>query len=416
MRAMLTGNVAAAWGARLAKVDYIPAFPITPQTEIIETLSHWVADGTLTGRFVMMDSEHSMMTAAGAAAATGVRVFTATSSQGLLYAMEMLYSIAGWRVPLVLVNVSRAVSAPITLEADHNDVLAARDTGFLQLHTETCQEVVDTILMAYRIAEDPMIQLPVIVNMDGFTLSFTREPVEIPSADEMAAFLPPYHPEHAFFKASAPMSQGVAALGGTAYSYFRYQTHLAALNAIEVHQRIAAEFAVITGRRYDVIDCYRLEDAEDVFVMCNALASVGKDAVNRLREQGRRVGLLRLRLIRPLPKVAISEALRGKRCVVVVDQNLSPGLGGILFQEIAGTLYNEPDRPRTLSSFSGGLGGKEIHFDDFVSMLDAAQTSAVPDGSTTRLLYNEGEWNRMRGLLKTAGKEVPSDDPLSVRS
>src|SRR5512145_2976206 len=162
---MLTGNAAAAWGARLAAVDYVPAFPITPQTEIIETIARWIYAGELSTRMVMMDSEHSMLTAAGTAAATGVRVFTATSSQGLVYGFEMLYVIAGLRLPLVLVNVSRALSHPITLEPDHNDVLSARDTGFLQIHTETCQEVLDSILMAYRLAEDAGVRLPVIVNL-----------------------------------------------------------------------------------------------------------------------------------------------------------------------------------------------------------------------------------------------------------
>src|SRR6266511_3167847 len=199
-RQMLTGNMAAAWGARLAAVDYVPAFPITPQTEIIETLAQWFGDGTMRGRFVSLDSEHSMLTAAGAAAATGARVFTATSSQGLLYGFEVLYTIAGWRVPVVLVNVSRALASPITLEADHNDILSARDTGFLQIHTETCQEVVDTILMAYRLAEDQRVMLPVLVNLDGFTLSFTREPVVLPEPEAAAAFLPTYQPDHAFIR------------------------------------------------------------------------------------------------------------------------------------------------------------------------------------------------------------------------
>ncbi len=169
-REMLTGNVAAAWGARLAEVDYVPAFPITPQTEIIETISEWVHGGVMPGRYVNMDSEHSMLTAAGAAAAAGARVFTATSSQGLLYGFELLYTIAGWRVPLVLANVSRGLASPITLEPDHNDVLAGRDCGFLQIHAETCQEVLDSILMAYRINEDPRVLLPSIVNLDGFYL------------------------------------------------------------------------------------------------------------------------------------------------------------------------------------------------------------------------------------------------------
>ena len=164
-RKLLTGNGAAAWGARLARIDYVPAFPITPQTEIIETLEHWIDNDQMPGRLVTMESEHSMITAAGAAAATGVRVFSATSSQGLLYGMEMLYTVAGWRAPFVLINVSRGLSAPITLEADHNDVMAARDSGFLQLHCATCQEVLDSTLIAYRLAEDARVRLPAIVSL-----------------------------------------------------------------------------------------------------------------------------------------------------------------------------------------------------------------------------------------------------------
>jgi pyruvate ferredoxin oxidoreductase alpha subunit len=246
---LLTGNAAAAWGARLADVDYIPAFPITPQTEIIDLLARWAAEGEIPARFVTLDSEHSMSTAAGAAAAAGARVFTATSSQGLLYGFEVLYTIAGWRVPLVLVNVSRALASPITLEADHNDILAARDSGFVQIHSETCQEVVDSILMAYRLAEDGRVMLPVLVNLDGFTLSFTREPVTLPAAAEVAEFLPAYRPNHAFIRGDKPMAQGAAVLGGVAYSYFRYQQHLAQQNVLEVHEDIAEEFAARFGRR-----------------------------------------------------------------------------------------------------------------------------------------------------------------------
>jgi pyruvate ferredoxin oxidoreductase alpha subunit len=226
-RKLITGNGAAAWAARLAGVDYVPAFPITPQTEIIETIASWTDGKEMDATMVTMESEHSMITAAGAAAATGVRVFTATSSQGLLYAMEMLYTVAGWRVPFVLVNVSRALASPVTLEPDHNDVLAARDSGFLQLHCSTCQEVLDGVLLAYRLAEDRRVRLPVIVNLDGFYLSFTREPVEIPDAETVRRFLPPFAPGGTGFRASAPVSQAVAVLGGGPYSYFRYETHLA---------------------------------------------------------------------------------------------------------------------------------------------------------------------------------------------
>ena len=205
-RKLITGNAAAAWGARLAGAQYIPAFPITPQTEIIETLSRWIDSGDMDARMVTMDSEHSMVTAAGAAAVTGVRTFTATSSQGLLYAMEMLYNTAGWRAPYVLVNVSRALAAPVTLEPDHNDVLAARDSGFLQIHCATCQEVLDDTILAFALAEDERVRLPVLVNLDGFYLSFTREPVEFPDADTVARFLPPFDPESIRFRASAPLS------------------------------------------------------------------------------------------------------------------------------------------------------------------------------------------------------------------
>lgn len=220
MRRLITGNRAAAWGVRLAAVDYAPLFPITPQTEIMETLFEWAENGEMACRTVTMDSEHSMLTAAGAAAASGVRVFTATSSQGLLYAMEMLYTIAGWRVPLVMVNVSRGLSAPITLEPDHNDILAARDSGFLQVHCATCQEVLDFVMFAYRLAEHSHVRLPVIVNMDGFYLSFTREPVVIPDAETVRSFVGEYNPENTSFQAGKSSSQGVVVLGGTPYSFF----------------------------------------------------------------------------------------------------------------------------------------------------------------------------------------------------
>ena len=403
---MLTGNLAAAWGARLADVDYVPSFPITPQTEIVEALAEWCERGEMAARFVTMDSEHSMMTAAGAGAATGARVFTATSSQGLLHAFELLYSIAGWRVPLVLVNVSRALAAPITLEPDHNDVLAARDSGFLQIHAETCQEVLDSVLMAYRIAEDPRVMLPVLVNLDGFYLSFTREPVVLPDPGKVRAFLPPYRPPHLGFKASAPQALGVAVLGGSTYTYFRHQMHLAAVNALGVHQDAAAEFERLFGRRYDLVEGYRLDGAEDVLVMSNAFATKGKAAVDAARARGRRIGLLRLRVIRPWPAAAIAQALRGRRAVAVLDQNLAPGLGGILFQEIAASLYHEPFRPTALCSFIGGLGGKDVSAAEFESIF--AQTEEAGErgrGIGPVLLYTEGEHREVAQLLDIAGKQ-----------
>lgn len=401
---MLTGNASAAWGVRLADVDYIPAFPVTPQTEIIETLSKWIGEGSMDARFVTMDSEHSMITAAGAASATGVRAFTATSSQGLMYGFEMLYTVAGWRVPLVMVNVSRGLSSPITLEPDHNDILAMRDTGFLQIHCESCQEVLDSILLAYRIAEDERVLLPAVVNMDGFYLSFTREPVEIPNIEKVRSFLPAYEPKHAFFKASKPMAQGVAVLGGPIYSYFKYQMHMASRNALEVYKEVSKEFEYIFGRHRNIMEGYMLDDARYVIVMTNSFSTLGKTAVKKAREKNIPLGLLRLRLLRPFPEEDIKDALKGRYAVAVMDQNISVGKGGILYPEIAGTLYNEKQKPLLLS-FIGGLGGKNISGSefDFVidSMINAYNTGNVP---SAQLLYTEAEWKDMERLKKIAKK------------
>jgi pyruvate ferredoxin oxidoreductase alpha subunit len=403
---LLTGNAAAAWGARLADVDYIPAFPITPQTEIIELLAQWSANGDMPARFVTMDSEHSMLTAAGAAAAAGARVFTATSSQGLLYGFEVLYTIAGWRVPLVLVNVSRALASPITLEADHNDILAARDTGFLQIHAETCQEIVDSILMGYRLAEDERVMLPVLVNLDGFTLSFTREPVTLPSPAAVGEFLPVYRPRHAYIRGDKPMAQGTAVLGGAPYSYFRYQQQRAQENALAVHQTIADEFAARFGRRYDLIESFQLDDAEYVLVMSNAFATKGKAAVQRWRARGIKIGLLRLRVIRPFPAEVIAATLAGRKAVAVIDQNLAPGHGGILYPEIATALYKEAQRPPLLSVI-GGLGGKDISDGEFEAVLHNLERAAAGERVVSPLLlYTKLEHERTRTLLRIAGKET----------
>ncbi len=405
-RRLLTGNGAAAWGARLADVDYVPAFPITPQTEIIETLEAWIAAGELDARLVTLESEHSMLTAAGAAAATGARAFTATSSQGLLYAMEMLYAVAGWRAPFVLVNVSRGIAAPVTLGSDHDDVLAARDTGFLQIHCATCQEVLDAVLVAARLGEHPRVRLPVIVNLDGFTLSFTREPVEIPDAGEVAGFLPAFEPGPVQFRASRPVSQAVAVLGGGPYSYFRYEMQRAAESALEAHAGIAEDFAARFGRDLGALETHRNEDAELVLVTIGAAATSARAAVDRLREAGRRVGLVRPRLVRPWPGAALAEALAGKRGVAVLDQNLSIGRGGELHAAMAASLYGRQDAPRVLASFVGGLGGRDVAPEELDAMLDETE-SAAREGRVppTRLLYTAEELREVRKLQGIAVAE-----------
>ena len=409
---LLTGNAAAAWGARLAAADYIPAFPITPQTEIIETLGAWIDSEEMPARMVTLESEHSMLTAAGAAAATGVRVFSATSSQGLLYAMEMLYTVAGWRAPFVLVNVSRGLSAPITLEADHNDILAARDCGFLQIHCADCQEVLDSVLLAYRLAEDPAIRLPVLVNLDGFYLSFTREPVAVPEVEAVRRFLPPFDPGNIRFTASAPESQAVAVLGGGPYSYFRYEMHLAALNGVSVYQQAAAEFAAIFGRQRDAVETYRTDDAELVFYMIGSFATKAREAVDRLREAGQKVGLVRPRLLRPFPAEPVAAALAGRQGVIVIDQNLSLGQGGVLYTELLASLYGQPGARPVVTSFIGGLGGRDISAEEFYHMVtvtrQAIATGRVPP---PRLLYTAGELREIRKLQAIASVEREETAP-----
>lgn len=409
-RALLTGNAAAAWGARLARVDYVPAFPITPQTEIIETLAGWFAAGEMRGRLTTLESEHSMVTAAAAAAATGVRVFTATSSQGLLYAMEMMFAVPGWRAPFVLVNVSRALATPITLEPDHTDVLAARDSGFVQIHCSGCQELLDSVLIAYRLAEHPAVRVPVLVNQDGFHLSFTREPVEIPPAAQVDEFLPPFDARASGLRASRPKSQAVAVLGGSPYSYFRYQLHLAVQAAGEVHDEVAGEFARVFGREHPAVETYRSDDAEVVFLLIGSFASKAKAAADRLREEGVRAGVVRPRLLRPYPAAALRRALAGRRAVAVVDQNLSMGFGGVLHGELTAALHGRAGMPLA-ASFIGGLGGRDITLGEFRAMaidaLAAARKGVVPE---PRLLYTQAELRGVRNLQAIAHAQTGGEE------
>ena len=403
---MLTGNKAAAWGARMAAVEYVPAFPITPQTEIVETLAKWFADGSLQGKFTNMDSEHSMFMAAGSAAATGVRVFTASSSQGILHGMESLYTIAGWRTPLVMVNVSRALATPITLEPDHNDVMSTRDCGMIQLHAETCQEVFDFVLMAYRIAEDPNVCLPVLVNMDGFYLSFTREPVLIPDNEEVRKFLPLYAAKQPVFQASQPMARASAVLGGAAYTSFKLQQDLACRNAEICFNDAAKDFNKHFGRFYESVEKFHLDDAEYVFVMSNSFATKGKSAVLKLRQQGIKVGLLKLRLFRPFPSDAIASALCGHAKVAVIDQNIAPGMGGITYPEIVTSLYSLEDRPEKILSVTGGLGGKGMGDEDFMAIIEHLDK---PEMHSPLYLYDETDPNSFTRLQEIARlkEEVP---------
>lgn len=399
---MMTGNTAAAWAARLADVDYIPAYPITPQTEIIETLAKWISEGVMKAKLVQLESEHSMLTAAGTASLTGARVFTATSSQGLLYGFEMLYNIAGWRAPIVLVNVSRGLAAPITLEPDHNDVLAARDSGFMQFHAETCQEVLDLVLIAYRVSEDKQVFLPSIVNMDGFYLSFTREPVKLPTRKTVENFLPPYEAFYPF-RAYSSVVKGAAVIGGHIYSYFKYNIHESMNKALDIFEKAASEYESLTGRKLEVCEEYMLDDAEYVLVMSNSFATVGKRAVKFLRDKKIPAGLLKLVAIRPFPKRHVAAALKNRKAVAVFDQNISLGLGGIIYHEIAGTLYHVKNRPETLLSVIGGLGGKYTSIEELEHVFNIMMDPAKFDTTRPIYLYRADELKEFEKMLELAG-------------
>lgn len=369
MKDFLTGNEAVAWAAKLSRAQFIPNYPITPQTEIIETLAQWHADGHLEADFCPMDSEHSVMSAAIGASATGVRVFTASSSQGLELMHEMLYIASGLRLPIVMVNCSRGLSAPITLLCDHNDYLSMRDSGWIMVNAQNNQEAIDSTIMAFKISEDKDVLLPSVVNMDGYVLSYTMEPTIVPDQEMVDRFLPPYRPKHAFFDPKQPMVQGVAVLDGFNYTHFRKQVHKAQLNAKHVIERTCREWAKATGRHYGMVERYRMDDAEMAIVTQGSVSTTAKAEVEEMRGKGMKVGLLRLRVMRPLPKEEIRSALKDMKGVAVVDKNLAPGVGGIVHSEVRDCLYDIEEQP-IMSSFVMGLGGKPEEMKQFAQIIE----------------------------------------------
>lgn len=362
MMRMITGNAAAAWGARLARAEIIPNFPITPQTEIIEEIASWTAEGEMDADFLAMESEHSVLSALAAASSAGARVFSATSSQGLMLMSEMMLIASGLRLPVILVNVSRGLSAPITLWSDHNDVLAQRDSGWLQIFCSNNQEVLDSVVMGYKIAENSAVLLPVMINLDGFTLSTTREPVKIPDQSEIDDFLPAYNPEHTILDPENSMSVGGVVFDE--YMYFRSQQRMAMCNSKKTIKDTCSEWEKKTGRRYDLVEPYQLEDAERALVICGCESATLKYTVNKLRKEGKKVGMLRLRTLRPFPCEEIIDALSDVEEIGVVDQDISPGIGGIIATEVKACI------PTSVTSFIAGLGGRKIGAQNYEKMFE----------------------------------------------
>ena len=405
---LVTGNAAAAWAARLADVDYIAAYPITPQTEIVELLSKWVSMGVLKAKFVEFESEHSMLAAAGAASLTGARTFSATSSQGLVYGLENLFAISGWRAPMVLVNVARGIGMPMTLQVEHGDFMSARDTGFIQFNAENCQEALDLILISYRVSEDNRILLPAIVSLDGFYLSFTREPVLLPDVELLKEFLPPYRAEHTLLDSPNPLAYAPTLIDGHSYSYFKYQIHLASIKAKEVFYEATGKFKKLFGRSYKPVEEFMLDGAEYAYVSMGAYTTILKNAVRRFREKGHKVGLLKLTMFRPFPREEVAETLRGLKGVMVFDQSLSPGRGGIMYTEITEALYHLNDRPMVITSFIGGLGGKNLTIDEAKYMLEytirCVKTGEKPKRSI--LLFTENDLDKLNRDMEIAGLKI----------
>jgi pyruvate/2-oxoacid:ferredoxin oxidoreductase alpha subunit len=354
MRKLLTGNDAAAMAAKLAKVQVIAAYPITPQTSIAEKLAVYVARKELHARYIKVESETSALAACVGGSLAGARVFTATSSQGLALMHELLHWASGARLPIVLVNVNRSMAAPWSLGVDHNDTLSQRDTGCIQIYCETAQEVLDNTLIAFKLAERVLI--PIIVCMDGFLLSHYSEPVEIPVEEEVGRFLPQRRAKYRMDPKN-PCTFG-GGVGPQALFKFRQRMQADMDGVVKEFDRICSQFYRYFGRIYRAVEKFQIKGSELALVTNGTMAGTVKAFV-QLHGTEKRVGLIKLRLFRPFPTLEIRKAIRGVRKAVVIDRNLSPGAGGIFSQEIKASLYGTKEQIPIISVI-GGLGGVDV--------------------------------------------------------
>ena len=355
-RLVLTGGEAVAHAMRQIDPDVVPIYPITPQTPIIQAFASFVADGRAHGEMIDVESEHSAMSAAVGAALAGARTMTATSSQGLAYMAEIVYIAAAMRAPVVMAVGNRALSAPINIHADHSDSMLVRDSGAIQLFVENAQEAYDAMLLAPRIAERPDVLLPVLVCMDGFTITHGAEPVELLPDEEARAFVGEYRIPHPLLDLEHPSTQGPFAMPDYYYELRRAlaAAQVAALDALET---ASDELETVTGRRYQPVEAYRLDGAQRALVLLGSTAGTAKDVVDELRDRGERVGLLELRSFRPFPASHLRRALDGVRTALVLDRADSPGAPPPLFAEVAAALYGTDV---DLRSAVYGLGGREL--------------------------------------------------------
>ena len=370
LKKYITANEAVAHAARLARVEVVAAYPITPQTSIVEKLASFIANGEMDADFLKVESEHSSLTACMGVRMAGARAFTSTSSQGLEYMHEMLAYVSGGRYPLVLVNVCRSVALPWSIWGDQQDAIQQRDTGWIQIFTETGQEALDMVLQAYRIAEDHRILLPVMICLDGFIQSHTEEIVEIPDQATVDSFLPAYDPV-VTLDVDNPYSISVGGFGKH-YARWRKEQQDATEKASEVITEVGDEFARIFGRHYGgLIEPYRCEGAEAVILMLGALTGTARDVVDGMRADGKAVGLIKVRAYRPFPVQQLRKALSQAKAAAVLDRDCSWGYEGALASDLKAALYGLPN-PSTVLNFIGGLGGSDVPPEQMKYMLDKA--------------------------------------------
>ncbi len=355
---VISGNYAQSYAAKLARVQVSSAYPITPQTSIVEKIAEFVASGELKAEFIKVESEHSALQACISAAALGARTYTATSSQGLLLMHELLHWAAGARTPVVMGVVNRAVAPPWSIWTDHTDTIAQRDTGWIQFYGESNQEVLDTTLMAFRLAEHPEVRLPAMVTEDAFYLSHTVEPVDIPSQEEVDRFLPPR-------ETSATIQMGKAMrlgsfTGPDLYMEFRHKIARAMERARDVFLEVEDDYSRMTGRNHGgLLPTYKTDDADTVLVTMGTATTTARGIVDAMRADGHKVGLAKLRTFRPFPVQELRELASRVDRIGVLDRSFTFGAAGAAFTEVAGALYSASHRPM-LRDFVAGLGGRDV--------------------------------------------------------
>ena len=357
MLTQIEGSKAMAEAIALARPEVICAYPITPQTHIVEGLGELVKEGRLTGcDYINVESEFAALSVAIGASAAGARAYTATASQGLLFMMEAVYNASGLGLPIVMTLGNRAIGAPINIWNDHSDAMSVRDSGWLQLFAETNQEAVDLHIQAFRLAEE--LSMPVMVNVDGFILTHAVERVDIPTQSEVDAYLPPFEPIQVL-DPEAPVSIG-AMVGPEAFTEVRYLAHYRQTQALKLIPKLAGEFRTRFGRESGgLVRCYRTADADTIVVAMGSVCGTIKDTIDEMRDEGIRIGLVTIVSYRPFPSAALRNALAGAEDIVVVEKSVSVGMGGPLAIDVDDALRNLPHAPR-LHSAVAGLGGRPI--------------------------------------------------------